>query len=77
MTSEKLAQHMQKTAMDAGKNISFVIGGADGLHEDVLEKAHLTLSFGKITWPHMLMRGMLCEQIYRCQEILRGSPYHH
>jgi 23S rRNA (pseudouridine1915-N3)-methyltransferase len=57
-------------------DLAFVIGGAEGLHESVLKKAALVLSLGAMTWPHLLARGMLLEQIYRAQQILAGHPYH-
>lgn len=56
--------------------LQFVIGGADGLSDDIRKKAALMLSFGKLTWPHKLARVMLIEQIYRAQQILAGHPYH-
>lgn len=56
--------------------IQCVIGGADGLSDDIRKKAALMLSFGKLTWPHKLARVMLIEQIYRAQQILAGHPYH-
>lgn len=62
---------------DAGRaDIAFVIGGADGLDEEVRRRADLLLSFGRLTWPHLLVRGMLAEQLYRSQQILAGHPYH-
>ncbi len=54
----------------------FIIGGADGLTDEVRARANLLLSFGQQTWPHMLARVMLLEQIYRAQQILTGHPYH-
>lgn len=57
-------------------DVAFVIGGADGLAEEVRARADLLLAFGAMTWPHMLVRGMLAEQIYRAQQILAGHPYH-
>jgi len=54
----------------------FAIGGADGLDGSVRQCAAKTLSFGRATWPHMLVRVMLAEQIYRSQQILAGHPYH-
>ncbi len=62
---------------DAGRPaVSFVIGGADGLHQSVRERAELTLSFSPLTWPHQLVRIMLAEQLYRATTILSGHPYH-
>jgi len=54
----------------------FIIGGADGLNDEIRAQADLVLSFGKLTWPHMLARVMLIEQIYRAQLILSNHPYH-
>lgn len=56
--------------------IIFLIGGADGFDNAVREKAKILLSFGKQTWPHMLVRVMLLEQVYRAQQIMAGHPYH-
>lgn len=61
---------------DDGRDVAFMIGGAGGLAPELREGADMILSFGKATWPHMLARVMLVEQIYRAQEILAGHPYH-
>ena len=53
-----------------------MVGGADGHGAAVRERAELVLSLGKMTWPHMLARAMLAEQLYRAQCIERGHPYH-
>jgi 23S rRNA (pseudouridine1915-N3)-methyltransferase len=58
------------------KKLAFVIGGAEGLDAAVLARAGAKLSLGRLTWPHMLVRPMLAEQIYRAQMILTGHPYH-
>jgi 23S rRNA (pseudouridine1915-N3)-methyltransferase len=55
---------------------AFAIGGAEGLGSAVLSRADAVLSLGKMTWPHLLVRGMLLEQLYRAQQILAGHPYH-
>ena len=55
---------------------AFAIGGADGLDDAVREKAQFTLSLGAMTWPHMLVRLLLAEQLYRANAILQGHPYH-
>ncbi len=60
----------------AGADLAFVIGGAEGLAESVLKQAQFVLSLGAMTWPHLLVRSMLLEQIYRAQQILSGHPYH-
>lgn len=54
----------------------FCIGGADGLHESIRERANQLICFGKMTWPHMLARVLLIEQLYRAQQILSNHPYH-
>ena len=65
------------TWRDTGiSNLAFAIGGADGLSDQVRQEADLMLSFGSATWPHLLVRGMLAEQLYRSQQILAGHPYH-
>lgn len=56
--------------------IRFLIGGAEGLDQSVLARADFTLSLGRLTWPHLLARGMLAEQIYRARSIATGHPYH-
>jgi 23S rRNA (pseudouridine1915-N3)-methyltransferase len=56
--------------------LAFAIGGADGLAAAVRERAQATISLGPMTWPHLLVRGMLLEQLYRAQQILAGHPYH-
>jgi len=53
-----------------------VIGGSDGLSEDVLKKAQAKISLGAMTWPHLLVRAMLAEQLYRAHTIMTGHPYH-
>ncbi|SFN54242.1 23S rRNA (pseudouridine1915-N3)-methyltransferase [Roseovarius lutimaris] len=62
---------------DGGRgDVAFVIGGADGIAPDLRKRADFRLSFGRMVWPHMLARAMLCEQLYRAASILAGSPYH-
>ena len=60
-----------------GKNIVIVIGGAFGVSEIVFKRANFILSFSKLVFPHQLIRLMIIEQIYRCQNILEGGKYHH
>lgn len=62
---------------DAGRqDVAFCIGGADGLALGFRANADFALSFGAMVWPHMLVRVMLAEQLYRAASILAGSPYH-
>ncbi|MEE8272998.1 MAG: 23S rRNA (pseudouridine(1915)-N(3))-methyltransferase RlmH, partial [Alphaproteobacteria bacterium] len=58
------------------RDVAFLIGGADGHGEAVRGRADLTLAFGRATWPHLMVRAMLAEQVYRAQTILDGHPYH-
>ncbi len=75
--SIKFAQRLEQLQIDKSSGpIQFVIGGADGLSEDILKRADSVISFGQQTWPHMMVRVMLIEQIYRAQQILAGHPYH-
>lgn len=70
------ASLIQNQADSGQSHLQFLIGGADGLTQPVRDQANLLLSFGKQTWPHMLARLMLLEQIYRAQQIMNGHPYH-
>ncbi|QQG37416.1 MAG: 23S rRNA (pseudouridine(1915)-N(3))-methyltransferase RlmH [Micavibrio aeruginosavorus] len=57
-------------------DIQFMIGGADGLNDKIRQRARFLLAFGPQTWPHMMVRVMLLEQLYRAQQITAGHPYH-
>ena len=61
---------------DQARDVAFLIGGADGLDDTVIKRADWVMGLGTMTWPHLLVRGMLTEQIYRAQCILAGHPYH-
>lgn len=77
LTSPEFAKRMGSWQNQApGNEITFLIGGADGFDNEVHKKAKFLMSFGKQTWPHMLVRVMLMEQIYRAQQIIAGHPYH-
>lgn len=75
-SSQEFSKKFQNFQLDGLSHVQFVIGGADGLNQDIRNKATLTMSFGQQTWPHMMVRVMLIEQIYRAQQILAGHPYH-
>lgn len=76
MPSAALAR-LLGTWRDEGRPVvAFVIGGAEGLSVPVRDRADLLIAFGRQTWPHMLVRAMLAEQLYRAQQILAGHPYH-
>lgn len=75
-TSPKFAKRIAAWR-DAGRSdLAFVIGGADGIDPALRAQAHHLLSFGAMVWPHMMVRVMLAEQLYRSASILSGSPYH-
>lgn len=75
-TSREMASWLDTLKDDGNRDLAFVIGGADG-HGDALKaRANATLSLGAMTWPHMLARIMLHEQIYRAISILARHPYH-
>lgn len=76
LRSLDFAETIQKLQDTGERHIQFILGGAEGLTDEVRDRANLLLSFGQQTWPHMLARVMLLEQIYRAQQILAGHPYH-
>lgn len=76
MKSLELAEKIGNWQLNGVSDICFLIGGADGHLDEVRKRADLLLSFGKLTMPHMLIRAVLTEQIYRAQTILSGHPYH-
>ena len=75
-TSPEFADMLARWRDTGQRHVSFIIGGADGIAPDLREEADHLLSFGKMVWPHMLARVMLCEQLYRAASILAGAPYH-
>ncbi len=74
--SSALAKKLEQWQDTGIRQIAWLIGGVNGHGSAVLDKANLTLSFGPQTWPHLLVRGMLAEQLFRAQSILIGHPYH-
>lgn len=76
MSSPDFAAKMAEWRDAGHSDIAFVIGGADGIDADLRRNADFNLSFGAMVWPHMLVRVMLAEQLYRAASILSGSPYH-
>ncbi|TRD21675.1 23S rRNA (pseudouridine(1915)-N(3))-methyltransferase RlmH [Palleronia caenipelagi] len=76
MTSPNFAARLGDWRDQGRGEVTFVIGGADGLTDALRDRADLMLSFGQMVWPHMLARVMLTEQLYRAASILAGSPYH-
>ncbi len=76
LSSKALAERIGSWRDEGVRELAFLIGGADGHGEAVLANADLTLSLGPQTWPHLMVRAMLAEQIYRAESILAGHPYH-
>jgi 23S rRNA (pseudouridine1915-N3)-methyltransferase len=76
ISSREFAAKMQSWQDQGMANIVLMIGGADGLTDEVKKRADYTLSFGRATWPHRLVRVMLLEQLYRAQQINSAHPYH-
>lgn len=76
LKSLDLASKIEGWLTNGSSEICFLIGGADGHLQSTRDKADLLLSFGKLTFPHMLMRAVLTEQIYRIQTIINHHPYH-
>ncbi len=75
-SSEQFAKRIAAWRDGGARSIAFLIGGADGHDETVRARAELLLSFGAMTWPHMMVRAMLAEQLYRAHSILTNHPYH-
>ena len=76
LTSEEFSKFLDVTFSNGAKGITFVIGGSNGLTGEIIKRANAVLSFGKITFPHQLMRVVLLEQIYRAETILNNIAYH-
>lgn len=76
VSSEELADKVEKLGIQGVSHIIFIIGGSIGLGREVLEKSDFALSFSKMTFPHQLMRVILLEQVYRSYRIINGEPYH-
>ncbi len=76
LTTRAFADQLARTRDDGAPEAAFLIGGADGFTPDILKLAHFKLSLGRMTWPHLLVRVMLSEQLYRAASLLSGHPYH-
>lgn len=76
LSSSEFAQVIDSAQTASVKTMGFLIGGADGLDTRIFERANLKLSLGRMTWPHMLVRPLIVEQIYRGLSILSNHPYH-
>jgi 23S rRNA (pseudouridine1915-N3)-methyltransferase len=76
LSSPDFAAHLARWRDGGVQDLAFVIGGADGIDPALRAKADFSISFGTMVWPHMLVRVMLAEQLYRAATILGGGPYH-
>lgn len=76
MTSEEFAALLGRWRDDGVREARFLIGAADGHGEVARDKADLLIAFGAMTWPHMIARAMLVEQLWRATSIIAGHPYH-
>ncbi len=76
LSSEDFSKQLEQAPINGFSTLTFVIGGSLGLSPQVKKRANLSISFGRLTLPHQLMRLVLVEQIYRAFTIQQGSPYH-
>lgn len=76
LSSEEFSKQLEQAPINGFSTLTFVIGGSLGLSPQVKKRANLSISFGRLTLPHQLMRLVLVEQIYRSFTIQQGSPYH-
>ena len=76
LASETFARRIADWRDGGAGEIAFLVGGADGHHPSLIAAADFVVAFGRATFPHMLVRAMLVEQIYRAMTILSGHPYH-
>lgn len=76
LSSEAFAAIIERWQVDGRSRAAFVIGGPDGLAEVLRQRADLVIAFGRATWPHLLVRVMLAEQLFRTESILSNHPYH-
>ena len=76
LTSEEMAEKIDKLGVQGTSHIIFIIGGSIGLGREILKRSDYALSFSKMTFPHQLIRVILLEQIYRSYRIINHEPYH-
>lgn len=76
LSSPEFAEQIARWRDGGRQDLAFVIGGADGIDPGLRARADFSISFGRMVWPHMLVRVMLAEQLYRAAAILAGTPYH-
>ncbi|PZO74245.1 MAG: 23S rRNA (pseudouridine(1915)-N(3))-methyltransferase RlmH [Sphingomonas taxi] len=76
LSSTQFAQKLERWRDDGVREARFMIGAADGFNDAARDEADLLFSFGRATWPHLLARAMLAEQLFRATSILANHPYH-
>jgi len=76
ISSPQFSTKIKQIQENGTRSVTFLIGGADGHGQEVLNRANFKLSFGQLTWPHQIVRLLLAEQLYRTTTILTGHPYH-
>ena len=76
LDSEAFTTRLARWRDDSVSDVAFLIGGAEGHPEPLLKQAALVISFGAMSWPHLLARAMLAEQLYRAQQLMAGHPSH-
>ena len=76
LTSRALSNWINNQVDNGAKDVSFLIGGSHGLDLSAISSPNLMISLGRVTWPHLMIRGMIAEQLYRAQQILQNHPYH-
>ncbi len=77
MTSEGVAQFIQQRANESTKNLVFLIGGAYGVSNEIMQRANFKWSLSQLVFPHQLVRLILTEQVYRACSIIKNEKYHH
>ncbi len=76
LTSPLFTQWIEGKQVEGHSHFCFLIGTADGFDKSITPHVHKKIAFGKATWPHLMVRVMLLEQLYRAQQIIQGHPYH-
>ena len=76
ITSRALSDWINNQIDIGAKDVSFLIGGSHGLDLSAISSPNLMISLGRVTWPHLMIRGMIAEQLYRAQQIGKNHPYH-
>lgn len=76
LSSQGLAKYIEKLGIEGNSKVVIIIGGSDGISQEVLERANFQVSFSELTFPHQMIRIFLLEQLYRSFKIIKGETYH-